>query len=281
MRQVNTRFFLVLLAVCAACAATLFGADWLQAGNITNALLWQCAQAEKNGKPDVAARYLGRYLDFAPDDVEQRAHLAAILSDANVALTPASRNRAIFVINQVLAWDPLRHELNQSLCRLAMANYKMDLAKEHLDYLQRKLPDSGNVAFLLGQWYERTLQERHATAAPPEIAKLKRDIQKQYEKAIEAEPRKVEAYVQLVALSSSSTSARSPATPPRSTAAWRKRSKNVPDDAAVLSLAAQRRPGKRGRAGGAQAPRKGAGIEPDRAKPLPGAGPAAQSAGQP
>jgi tetratricopeptide (TPR) repeat protein len=237
MRQVNTRFFLVLLATLAAGAAALFGAHRLQAGNITNALLWQADQAEKNGKPAVAARYLGRYLEFAPDDVDERAHLATILSD--LAVTPASRNRAMFAINQVLAWDPLRHELRQALCRLAMASFKMDVAKEHLDYLQGKLPESGNVAFLLGSWYERKLRER-TTYSDTERAKLSRDIQRQYEKAIEAEPRKVEAYVQLVALLKQldfGKESRNAAEIDRRVA---QALKNAPEDAAVLGLAAQR-----------------------------------------
>src|SRR6516164_5038217 len=110
MRQVNTRFFFVLLISVAIGAGALFGVHRLQASNISNALLWQANQAEQNGKPDVAARYLGRYLEFAPDDIEQRSHLATILSDERVAVTPAAVRRAEFVINQVLAWDPQRHD---------------------------------------------------------------------------------------------------------------------------------------------------------------------------
>src|SRR5437899_12799029 len=114
MRQVNTRFFFLLLTAVVVSAAALFGVHRLQAGNIASALLWQADQAEKNGKFDVAARYLGRYLEFVPDDIEQRAHLATVLADEKVAVTPAAVRRAEFVINQVLARDPQRHDLRQA-----------------------------------------------------------------------------------------------------------------------------------------------------------------------
>jgi tetratricopeptide (TPR) repeat protein len=238
MRQVNTRFFFVLVAATAAFAATLFGVHRLQAGNITNALLWQAGQAEKAGKADAAARYLGRYLEFAPDDVEERAHLATILSDEKVAVTPGSRRRAEFVINQVLAWDPQRHELRQALCRIAMAGQKLDLAKEHLDFLESKLPDSGDVAFLLGQWRERHLRDRVVTDL--EKAKLSREIQKQYEKAIDADPRKVEAYVRLVTLLKQLDFGKEPKHASEIDRRVAQALKHCPDDAAALTLAAQR-----------------------------------------
>ena len=81
--------------------------------------------APSNGKPDVDARYMGRYLEFVPDDIEQRAHLATILSYEEVTVTSGAVRRAEFVINQVLAWDPKRHDLRQALCRLALATRRL------------------------------------------------------------------------------------------------------------------------------------------------------------
>src|SRR5262245_58299293 len=160
MRQINTRFFFLLLGALAAVTATLFGLHRLQAGNISGALLWQADQAEMSGRPALAARYLGRYLEFTPEDIEQRARLATILADPKGVETPSRFYKAKFVIDQVLAWDPQRHELRQALCRLALRFRQLDLAKEHLDYLRTKLPDSGEVACLMGQWNELQLQAR-------------------------------------------------------------------------------------------------------------------------
>src|SRR3954470_12357412 len=121
MRKVNTRFFFMLVGSVVVLAAALFGVHRLQAGNIAHALLWQADQAEKNGNANLAARYLGQYLEFVPDDIEQRAHLATVLSDPKMTTTPSARRRVTYVINQVLAWDPQRHELRQALCRIHLA----------------------------------------------------------------------------------------------------------------------------------------------------------------
>src|SRR5437868_9115995 len=117
MRKINTRFFAILVILGLLLAATAFGLHRLQASNITDALLWQANQAEKDGKLDRAAKYLARYLEFAREDLDEREHLALILSDPQVATTPQRRARARFVIEQVLAKDPNRHALRERLCQ--------------------------------------------------------------------------------------------------------------------------------------------------------------------
>src|SRR5437868_10757598 len=118
MRKINTRFFAILVILGLLLAATAFGLHRLQASNITDALLWQANQAEKDGKFDRAAKYLGRYLEFAREDLDTRAHLGMILSDPQVATTPQRRARARFVIDQVLAKDPERHDLRKRACEI-------------------------------------------------------------------------------------------------------------------------------------------------------------------
>ncbi len=240
MRTVNTRFFLVLLGSTILFAAGLFGVHRLQAGNIANALLWQASQAEKNGKANLAARYLGQYLDFVPDDIDEREHLATVLADEKVAITPAARRRAEFVINQVLAWDPQRHQLRQALVRIALAGHRLDLAEEHLTYLQARLPASGAVAFLVGQWKEMQLQDRAGALKKTEQELLVKQMRQAYEKAIQAEPQKAEAYLRLVAVLRQQDFGKDE---PKHAAEIERlvtaALKNAPDDAAVLSLAAQ------------------------------------------
>ena len=75
MRKLNVKLFLYFLGGVALFAGALFAVHQLQAGNIGSALLWQADQADKEGRPDVAARYLKRYLGFAPDDLDSRARL--------------------------------------------------------------------------------------------------------------------------------------------------------------------------------------------------------------
>src|SRR5689334_11106734 len=106
MRKINTRFFVFLVISLGLAGGAVFGVHRLQAGNIAEALLWQANQAEKEGKLDRAAKYLGRYLDFVRNDLTEREHLAMLLSDPQLATTPQRRARARFVIEQVLAKDP-------------------------------------------------------------------------------------------------------------------------------------------------------------------------------
>jgi cellulose synthase operon protein C len=239
MRQVNTRFFFILVGSTIVIAVGLFGVHRLQAGNIARALLWQAEQAENSGKANVAARYLGQYLDFVPDDIEERAHLAHVLSD--VAITPAARRRAEFVINQVLAWDPQRHDLRLALCRIALAGRRLEVVEEHLTYLQARQPESGDVAFLVGQWKEAQLQNRVGAASKNEQDALLKQVRQAYENAIKSDPKKADAYLRLVAVLRQQDFGK----PQPKNAAEIDRlitaaMENTPDDPAVLSLAAQR-----------------------------------------
>src|SRR5437660_7911782 len=115
MRKINTKFFVFLVLIVALLSGAIFGLHQLQAGNISDALLWQAEQAEKDGKLDRAAKYLGRYLEFVRDDLDQRERLGMVLSEPQMATTPQRRARARFVIEQVLAKDPQRHALRQRL----------------------------------------------------------------------------------------------------------------------------------------------------------------------
>src|SRR5207245_5423457 len=71
---------LVVLGSLAFLTASLFLAHSLQSGRIARALLSQAKKAEDLGREEKAVRFLGRYLEFAPDDVEERAHLARLLA---------------------------------------------------------------------------------------------------------------------------------------------------------------------------------------------------------
>jgi len=48
---------------------------WLQSGRIAQALLWQAEHAQEQGRHRQAVRYLNRYLEFVPADLEKRAEL--------------------------------------------------------------------------------------------------------------------------------------------------------------------------------------------------------------
>jgi tetratricopeptide (TPR) repeat protein len=222
-------------------AAGLFGLHRLQAGNITGALLWQANQAEKSGNPNLAARYLSRYLEFVPEDIEEREHLANVLSDDKLIITAGAMRRAEYAINQVLTWDPQRHKLRLVLCRILLATQRPEQAEEHLKVLQNKLPESGDVAFLTGQWRELRLQTQAVGVKKDEQQRLLREIRSDYERAIRLDPRKAGAYLRLVAVLRQQDFGKDQRENvgeiDRTVAAALR---NLPDDAGVLSLAAQR-----------------------------------------
>ena len=225
MRRLNTRFFIILSITLVILSAAVFGLHRLQAGNIADALLWQANQAEKDGKPDRAAKYLGRYLEFARDDLEEREHLAMIVSDPAVAVSAQRRSRARFVIEQVLAKDPQRHVLRQRLCQILIVGRQMDPAKEHLTYLEKNQPRSSDVAYLMGQWHEAQSQSAPALDA--------------YRRATKAETPKLEAYVRLVHLLKQSDFGKEPRHAEEIETLIVNALEKAPHDPNVLGLAAQ------------------------------------------
>ena len=50
-----------------------------------------------------ATGYLGRYLEFKPQDIDERAKLAAILANPKLATSPEARQSALFVLEQVVS----------------------------------------------------------------------------------------------------------------------------------------------------------------------------------
>jgi tetratricopeptide (TPR) repeat protein len=225
MRKINTKFFVFLVIALALVAGAIFGMHQLQAGNIAEALLWQASQAEKEGKLDRAAKYLFRYLEFARDDLDQREHLGAILSEPQMATTPQRRARARFVIEQVLAKDPDRHVLRQRLCQLMITGRSFDISKEHLAYLEKNRPAAADTPFLAACWHEAQGQ------SAPAIDALRR--------CIKLDPGKVEAHIRLVNLLQQADFGKEPRHADEIDELVGAALRAAPKDAGVLSLAAQ------------------------------------------
>jgi tetratricopeptide (TPR) repeat protein len=238
MRQINTKFFFILTGSALALTGGVFALHRLQAGNITHALLWQASQAEKGGKLDQAARYLGRYLEFVPDDLEERTRLAMLLTDPKLTTTGRGIARARFVIEQVLAKDPQRHALREQLIRLALLSRQLDFAKEQFELLGKDYR-SGEHALLKGEWYE--LQPRSRTPNPKSTDVVSKAIAA-YKDAIGLSPGKPEAYLRLAALYRQEDFGKAPAERKYADAMQQLVAAallKIPNDPGILSLAAQ------------------------------------------
>ena len=81
-----------------------------------------------------------------------------MLAEPSLAVTSRARNRARFVLEQVLIRDPQRHALRQTLCRLLLNGQQWENAKEHLTILEKSQPASGAVALLAGELQENKEQ---------------------------------------------------------------------------------------------------------------------------
>ncbi|MFL5244733.1 MAG: tetratricopeptide repeat protein [Gemmataceae bacterium] len=181
MRKVNTRFFVSLVLTTAALTGGLFLLHYFQSGRVEAALLFQANRAEEQGQPEKVAQFLGRYLEFAPDDMGERIRLAEMLSSEGMRTVPKSRDRAIYVIEGVLARDPQRHDMRCQLAKVAMEMRRWDLAREHLNILQTSGQREAEVAHLFGLWYEGQEQFTDAEGA--------------YAKAVDKDAHSLDSYV--------------------------------------------------------------------------------------
>src|SRR6516165_1932678 len=132
MKKVNIKLLGYLLGAVVLGGVGLFLVHLLQSGRIAGALLWQARHAEDKGDLEHAARYLKRYLEFEPNDTEERAHLGRVLAEPKLANSYRGRERALFVLDQVVSREPDRHDLRRPLARIATELRQFDLARAHL-----------------------------------------------------------------------------------------------------------------------------------------------------
>jgi tetratricopeptide (TPR) repeat protein len=154
VKNFNTKLFVYLIGAVVLTGTGLFLIHYFQSGRIANALLWQAKRAEEKGDLYKTAHFLKRYLEFEPNDLDERANLGRILADPKMARSNRARENALFVLEQVVARDPERNDLRRPLVRIATELGQFDLARKHLDILEKVFPSDGEVQFLLGGWHE-------------------------------------------------------------------------------------------------------------------------------
>src|SRR5262245_60750892 len=137
MRRLNVKLFGGLVLGGVLLVALLVLVHWLQTGRIAQGMMARVEQAESQGEVAEEARFLGRYLELAPDDLDARARLGKLLADDRMATSSKTRTRALFVLEQVLVKQPDLHDLRLRLVRLALDLRRHDLAREHLSVLTK------------------------------------------------------------------------------------------------------------------------------------------------
>jgi tetratricopeptide (TPR) repeat protein len=152
MRKFNVRLFSRLLIGALVVVGVVFLLHYFQSGRVRAALLWQARHAEEQGNLERQADYLSRYLEFAPDDLEERILLGQTLASDKLATTPKARSRAIYVLESALAVDPARHDLRCLLIKVAMDLGRWEQALEHLTILEQAGVQKSEAAQLRGRW---------------------------------------------------------------------------------------------------------------------------------
>jgi cellulose synthase operon protein C len=146
MRKLNVKLFLVLVIGAVAVAGSVWGLHTFQYKRIAAALLWQARRAEEVGKIDQMARYLERYLEFAPQDTEEQAHLGRTLAGDYFAASLPARRQSFFVLNKVLARDSNRPDVQRLLVKVALEIGEYSTARQNLESLAKNSSTGGGAA---------------------------------------------------------------------------------------------------------------------------------------
>jgi tetratricopeptide (TPR) repeat protein len=162
MRTINTKLLICSIGCLVLLSAATAFVHYLQSGHIARALLGQADRAENQQELKEATRFLSRYLEFVPEDTDQRARLGRLLAGDSTIQSEGQKQRALFVLEQVLARDPERHETRLLLVRLALDMRRHELVEGHLQVLQQALPENGEVERLTGRWHEAREQYQEA-----------------------------------------------------------------------------------------------------------------------
>ena len=201
MRTINVKLLLCSLGCLVLLSAGIVLVHYLQAERIARALLHQADRAENQDHPEEACRFLSRYLEFVPEDTDQRARLGGLLAGDGMIQSNSRRQQALFVLEQVLARDPDRHASRCLLVRLALDMQRSEIVEGHLKVLQESLPEHTEVERLSGRWFEARGQ--HLDAAD------------WYRQAVSHDPKQVDTYVRLANLLRKKSRTDSKSVPPQ------------------------------------------------------------------
>src|SRR5206468_1569454 len=125
-----------------------------------------------------------RRLVFTPDDMDILERYGRTL--ARWVRTTAERERVLSIYDDVLAREPVRHDLRRAAADLALELGHFDRAVNYLERLAHYRPDDGEVQDLLGQCRQALGDAEKAEAA--------------YRAAVKLAPDRVGAYVRLARL---------------------------------------------------------------------------------
>jgi tetratricopeptide (TPR) repeat protein len=135
MRKINTKLLLGLLLGTLFATGAVFGVHHFQYGRIADSLLWQARRAAEQGQVRRQARYLQRYLEFNPKDLQAKAQLAKLWTSEDFADSPRERGKAVRLLDDVLAQGEDQPQLRRLLVKTALEVRQNKMARNHLEKL--------------------------------------------------------------------------------------------------------------------------------------------------
>ena len=114
--------------------------------------------------------YLERYLEFAPQDVGETAHLGQTLAGDHFAGSAPARRQAFFLLNKVLARDSSRRDVQRLVVKTALEIGELNAARRNLEQLAKSAPadaDPAEHGELEGDWGRLLEAEKKPAEAIP------------------------------------------------------------------------------------------------------------------
>ena len=183
-KRLNVNLLAILLgALAVSLVAVVLLHSW-QMRRHAATLIARAHRAEAANDLERAAVCLQRYLVFAPEDNDTRAHYGELIEQ--LATSDHERWRAVSVYERVLYREPSRHDVRRRLAQLALRLGWTSEARLHLETLLQEQTRQADLEYLLGRCQEEAQDYALAAAS--------------YQRAVESRPNLVEAHVRLAHL---------------------------------------------------------------------------------
>lgn len=188
MKKLNVRLLAILVGTALVLTVTVLVVRHFQVRRHAKTDLENARSINKLEKLEERAEALKpymRYLGWFPKETEARAELGLLLADMSKE-DPSCLFKAFGQLQQVLLEDTMRDDVRRTVIDLAMRMARFSDARAHIEALQNRSPNDGELFELLARCQ---IAEKEYSAA-----------RRSYETAISYAPELLEAYVGLATL---------------------------------------------------------------------------------
>jgi tetratricopeptide (TPR) repeat protein len=179
-KRINLKALCAIIAVMGVLMPGVHFLHGYQVRRQAGILLARAGSAESQGRLEVAADYLSRYVSLVPDEADVRVRHALLVADNRVARTPKAVMRAFFTLSRAVQLAPERDDARRRLVTIAMhpSVERYGDAEAHLAKLPADAATVGaraRCAEELGKYKEARLWYEQAIGlAPTEVGNYAR-----------------------------------------------------------------------------------------------------------